>query len=101
MGRGASQNYAADEVTFAPNSRGPELEPTEKLAKAQWSVGLSKARGLGDQDLVRQIVKHCNLPEPTPDTAAKIANEVVLDQRGTLSSQDLAAAILVALAVSE
>jgi len=100
MGRGVSPSYGAGEATFAPDSRGPELGPDEKAAKAQWSCELSKARGLGDEDLVRQIVKHCNLAEPTPEAVSKIASEVVLDQRGEASSEELAAAILEALAVA-
>jgi|ERR1039458_3379434 hypothetical protein len=66
-------------------------------AQAEWSVELSIARSLGDNDMVLEVAKHCGLGKPSPDVVAEIVRSIVLDNRARIPNSDLAQKILEAI----
>jgi hypothetical protein len=65
-------------------------------ARAAWSVGLSRSRGLGNPDLLVQLLGHCRLDRVTPEAFAA-AVDVANVQRAGADDRQLAEMLLAVL----
>jgi hypothetical protein len=48
------------------------VRATDLAARAQWSCSLSGARGLGDRDMVLQLIEHTDLSRPDDATLSEL-----------------------------
>jgi hypothetical protein len=71
------------------------LYPADLNRTAIWSIELSASRGLGNRDLVLQLINHCSLDQPSADQLDE-ASAVVEQLRDfdRADSQTIATAIL-------
>lgn len=94
---GRARKHQVVEVSPRRNA----LSGAELSARAQWSCGLSGARGLSDRDMVLQLIEHCQLSRPNDETLADLA--LVVEELRYVDASDYAAistALLRALALT-